>query len=252
MQTPPITPSEIETRISGHLNELLELWWAEQGAEKKRDLQLIAEILPFPRDNALRVLDLCCGPGDVGRAMRRVYPKAQIDCIDRDPFLTAICTGVNRREAVPGRIITKDLEDDDWRGDLLSGYHVVATINALHWFTLERAGSLLREVRDLLRSGGIFVFAEPAVPEPPFSKGFDDWKSRQPSRYSRENWLRFWSRANAILGYDHIALLGSRERDRIDEMSVQGWIDLVRGAGFERPEILWRDADEVIIAAVKA
>src|SRR5215468_3695768 len=138
MQSPPISDAEIQKRIAKHLDELLELWWAEQGAEKTRDLELIATVLPFPRDNALRVLDLCCGPGDVGRAIRREYPNAQIDCVDRDPFLTSICIGVNRRDRIPGRIITRDLEKGDWQVDLLRGYNVVATANALHWFNAAR------------------------------------------------------------------------------------------------------------------
>src|SRR5262249_6213120 len=107
MQPPPISQAEIETRIGAYLDELLKLWWAEQGAAKTRDLELIATVLPFPRDQSLRVLDLCCGPGDVGRAIRRQFPNAQIDCVDRDPFLTSICTGVNRRDKIPGRIITR-------------------------------------------------------------------------------------------------------------------------------------------------
>src|SRR5215469_16819256 len=156
MQSPPISDVEIEKRIAKHLDELLELWWAEQGAEKTRDLELIATVLPFPRDQSLRVLDLCCGPGDVGRAIRRAYPHAQVDCVDRDPFLTSICVGVNRREKIPGRIVTRDLENDDWQEDLLRDYHVVATANALHWFTIERAETLLRQVFDLLRRGGVF------------------------------------------------------------------------------------------------
>ncbi len=94
MQSPPISQTEIDARINGHIDELLELWWAEQGASKPKDLELIALAMPFPRDQAIRALDLCCGPGDVGRAIRQVYPKAQIDCIDRDPFLTSICRAV--------------------------------------------------------------------------------------------------------------------------------------------------------------
>jgi hypothetical protein len=43
----PISQAEIEARISGHLDELLELWWAEQGVSKPRDLQLIARRFPF-------------------------------------------------------------------------------------------------------------------------------------------------------------------------------------------------------------
>jgi len=252
MQPPPISQAEIERRISGHLDELLALWWAEQGAEKVRDLELMATVLPFPRDRALRVLDLCCGPGDVGRAIRRQYPNAQIDGIDRDPFLASICAGVSRRDNIRGRLITRDLEESDGFTDLSPGYDVVATANALHWLTAERASALLREVHGLLRDGGIFLFAEPALPEPPFAAGFEEWKAKQPPRYSRENWERFWSRANAVLGYDHTKLLGSRDDDRIDEMPVAGWVELVEAAGFERTDVLLRDADEVIVAAVKA
>ena len=95
MQSPPISQAEIDARISSHIDELLELWWAEQGASKPKDLELIALAIPFPRGQAIRALDLCCGPGDVGRAIRQIYLKAQIDCIDRDPFLTSICRAAN-------------------------------------------------------------------------------------------------------------------------------------------------------------
>lgn len=253
MQPPPITEAEIKTRISGHLDELLELWWAEQGVAKPRDLELIASVPPFPRNHVLRALDLCCGPGDVGRAIRRRYCNAQIDCVDRDPFLTSICESVNRRDNVPGRIVTRDLKNNDWSADFLRGYDVVATANALHWFTAERAQSLLREVHGILRGGGVFLFAEPASIEPPFDSGFEEWKAKQPPRYSRENWERFWSRSNAILGYDHTKLLGPRPANTIadEQMSLAGWIELLRNAGFERTDVLWRDADEVVVAALK-
>src|SRR5579864_8865748 len=105
MQSPPISQAEIATRIGRHVDELLELWWAEQGASKPNDLELVASAIPFPRDQSIRALDLCCGPGDVGRAIRHIYPQAHIDCIDRDPFLASICRAVNQREHIPGRIV---------------------------------------------------------------------------------------------------------------------------------------------------
>jgi SAM-dependent methyltransferase len=253
VQSPPIDQAEIESRIAPHLDELLKLWWAEQGVEKVRDLDLIASAIPFPRPDRLRVLDLCCGPGDAGRAIHRACPKAEVDCVDRDPFLTAICRGVNRRDGVPGRVIVADLEDPRWTSSVAPGYDIVAVANALHWFDTDRAQSLLAEVHGLLRKGGVLVFAEPVSAEPPFSDGFSQWASRQPQRYSRENWQKFWSRANAILGYDHIKLLGSRPEGRIDdELTVAGWVALVKKAGFGTADVLLRDKDEVIVAAVKA
>jgi len=252
MQSPPIPQAEIDARIKGHLDELLELWWAEQGVSKPRDLELIALALPFPRGDAIRALDLCCGPGDVGRAIRSVYPKARIDCIDRDPFLTSICRAINQRERIPGALVVKDLAEENWRDVLTDEYDVVATVNALHWFDARRAGQLVEEIHETLRDGGLFVFAEPACPETPFQTGFEEWKAKQPARYSRENWERFWSRANALLGYDHPALWGPRQTSRIDdELSVSGWIRLVERAGFRLVDVLLRDADQVVIAARK-
>ena len=249
----PITQSEIETRIAPHLDELLKLWWVEQGEAKSRDLDLIATAIPFPRDTHVRVLDLCCGPGDVGRTVRRVYPNAEVDCVDRDPFLTAICRGVNHRDGVPGKVVVADLGDSGWNKGLGTPYDVVATANALHWFDTARAHALLAEIHGMLRKGGAFLFVEPASAEPAFSEGFSAWSARQPQRYSRANWEKFWTRGNAILGYDHIKLLGTRPTGRIDDqMTVAGWLDLVRKAGFGTADVLLRDQDEVIVAAVKA
>jgi len=253
MQPPPISQNDIDARIHDHIDELLDLWWAEQGASKPNDLQLIASVIPFPRSQAIRALDLCCGPGDAGRAIRQVYPNASIDCIDRDPFLTSICRAVNQRERIPGTLVVRDLNEDGWVDRLPGNYDVVATVNALHWLDEERTRQVLEDVRGTLRGGGLFLLAEPARPEAPFVPGFEEWKARQPPRYTRENWQRFWSRANVLLGYDHTALLGSGGGNRIgDSLSVAGWIRLLERAGFGLVDVLWRDADQVVISALKS
>src|SRR5215470_4606075 len=107
-----LTQSQIEKKLRNEdLDELLHLWWTEQGAEKRRDLDLIASAIPLPKDATLRVLDLCCGPGDVARAIRARYPESRIDCVDRDIFLISICIGINRREGVAGQNFVRDLWD---------------------------------------------------------------------------------------------------------------------------------------------
>ena len=249
----PLTQSQIESKLSDdNLDELLDLWRTEQGAEKRRDLDLMAAAIPFSKDATLRVLDLCCGPGDVGRVIRARYPKSRVDCLDRDIFLISICIKTNRREGVSGQNYVRDLWDPDWCRDLERGYDVVATANALHWLDAQRVSELFKDVFRLLRPGGVFLFVEPSCSETIFASGFAEWRSRQPSRYSRENWERFWSRANEILGYDHTKLLGSRDLQRIGEgMPVSGWIRLLNNAGFEWVDVLLRDADEVILAAAK-
>jgi len=40
-------------------------------------------MLPFAIDQEIAVLDMCCGPGDLGRFVRARFPEARIDCVDR-------------------------------------------------------------------------------------------------------------------------------------------------------------------------
>lgn len=252
MQPPPIGQNEIDDRIGEHLDDLLGLWWAEQGDAKARDLALIAMVLPLPDDQPLRILDLCCGPGDVGRAVQRRFPNAHVDGVDRDSFLTSICRGVNGRSGAKGETFVRDLEDPDWPSVLSPPYDATVIANALHWFSAKRAGEIVVDVFRLLRAGGAFILVEPTRPEAPFRAGFEVWKATQPPRYLSENWERFWSRANQLLGYDHAKLLGRRDSERIgDGMSVAGWIGLLKEAGFASPDVLLRDADEVLICAIR-
>lgn len=255
MQQPPIDQSEIDARISDHVEELLHLWWAEQGAATKdRDLQIVSSSVPFPRDRALRTVDLCCGPGDLGRAIQQGYPNAQIDFVDRDPLLLSICRGFNRIAGVPGTYRQLDLNEESWcQGLRAARYDVIAAANAMHWLSAVRAEAVFGDIHGLLDDGGTFFFAEPASPEPPFAPGFDAWKTRQPPRYEQGNWKAFWDRANSLVGYDHTELLGSRKGSRIaDGMTVRGWIDLGERSDFQTVDVLWRDADVVIVAAQKA
>jgi hypothetical protein len=130
---------------------------------------------------------------------------------------------------------------------------VIAIANAMHWLSAIRAKAVLGDIHRLLDDGGTLLFAEPASPEVPFAPGFDEWKTRQPSRYERGNWSAFWDRANSLVGYDHTALMGSPDSGGIgDGMTVRGWIVLVETSGFQTVDVLWRDADAVIVAAQKA
>src|SRR5260370_9994471 len=178
MSNPPLTQSQIEGTLSNeNLDELLHLWWTEQGAAKKRDLELMSTALPFSPEQGLRVLDLCCGPGDAGRTIRSRFPNSRIDCVDRDLFLISICMSVNRREGVPGQTFVRDMWNTDWYSGLSRDYSVVATANALHWFDARRVRELFTDVLRLLRSGGVFLVVEAACAEKTVATRVCAWKA---------------------------------------------------------------------------
>jgi hypothetical protein len=77
------TQAEIEDKLRGEdLKIWLELWRAEQGPAKPGALKLIAAAIPFPTSRSIRVLDVCCGPGDAGRVIHSRFPHAQVDFVD--------------------------------------------------------------------------------------------------------------------------------------------------------------------------
>lgn len=111
----------------------------------------------------MRTVDLCCGPGDLGRAIRQNYPNAEVDFIDRDPLLLSICRGFNRRAGVPGSYRQLDLNEESWcQGLRARHYDVIAATNAMHWLSAVRAEAVFGDIHRLLDDGGTFFFAEPA------------------------------------------------------------------------------------------
>lgn len=107
-----LTQAEIARRLRGEdLDKWLELWRTEQGPTKQRSLELMAAAIPFSIKSNLRVLDICCGPGDAGRAVFSRFPKASVDFVDRDLFFTALCSAVNERDGIPGQTLGRDLTD---------------------------------------------------------------------------------------------------------------------------------------------
>ncbi len=247
------TQAEIEAMLRGDdLDSWLEMWRTEQGPAKPAALRLLAAAIPFPRDRSLRVLDAGCGPGDAGRTVHARYPEATLDCVDRNSFFAALCGSVNRRDRIRGRTWVGDLADPGWRREVESGYDVVVTANAVHWFSLEGAARLLADLFQMLRSGGVLLLMEPAAAERPFMAGVEVWRKEQPSQHRCEDWRRFWSRVQSLVGCDYGFLGEPGDQDRIgDSLPVMRWAGLLADAGFASVDVLLRDAEKAALAAIK-
>ena len=249
-----LTQAQIAEKLRGaNLDELLDLWRVEQGPAKPGSLHLIAAAIPFPSDKNLQVMDLCCGSGDAGRVIASRFPNARIDFVDRDLFFTSLCSAVNERDGINGQTIVRDLSESDWRRGFGNDYDVVVAANCLHWFSMERVTELFAEIFELLRPGGSFLFLEPVGVEAPFASGFASWRSNQPSQHRHEDWINFWSRVSTVLGYDYVKELGERDEEKQigDKLAVLGWVQLLRDAGFQSIDVLLRDPEKVVGAALK-
>jgi len=248
-----LTQTEIADKLRGQdLDKWLALWWAEQGPAKRMALDLMAAAIPSPQVGSVRVLDMCCGPGDAGRAVFSRFPNARIDFVDRDPFFASLCSAINERDRISGETLVRDLLDPGWHRDCMTRYDVIIVANGLHWFRMDQATRVVANVCEQLRPGGSFLFLEPVSPETPFASGVATWRQAQPSQHKREDWIRFWSSVNGLLGYEYFDTLAQPDENGIgDQLSVFGWVGLLKAAGFDSIDVLLRDPEKVVVAALK-
>lgn len=248
---------ELTRRLRGEdVEEWLSLWRAGQGGDARdHRLELMAAAVPWERTRALRVLDVFSGPGDVGRSISRRFERARVDRVDRDPFLLALGTELDRRRGLKSRAFERDAWLPGWRDGLRPGYDVIAAATALHWLDVSRLGEILRDFFAMLHPAGMLLFCEPVAPAGWLGAALAQHQGREgaPSG-AEEAYAEFWTRANAFLGYEHV-----REVERLpagrspigDEgLPVAHQLEPLRSAGFRRIDILQLSERCVTVAAM--
>lgn len=231
-----------------------------QGADDRaRHLACVAALLPYDRDHAINVLDLCAGPGDLGRTVRARFPNARVDFTDRDPFLLGLCRAVELREGAASRMLLADLWDPRWHAGARSEYHAITLANALHWLSDVRLDALFGELHARLLPGGVFVFLEPMSPIPAIAAEHAAWvEAHRPAEttYYNDGWDSFWSRLRDEVGFDWFTevtahLPAGEEWTDQHGLHVVGFLDRLRAAGFSHVDVAARDAWSAVIIAVK-
>jgi SAM-dependent methyltransferase len=128
-------------------------------------------------EGALRLLDLCAGPGSISaRALAR-FPAATVVAAEIDPWTVEM----GRRtvgQDYPGQItwLEADLRRDGWDADLAPGsFDAILSATAVHWFQPEDQLRLYRRLAALLADGGLFLNADHF---PVGTPTLDPWRGR--------------------------------------------------------------------------
>lgn len=242
------------------LDDWLARWRDMQGADDRRQhMECVASLLPFPRDAAIDVLDLCCGPGDLGRTVRARFPNARVDFADRDPFLLGLCRAVEARLGASSRVVHANLWDAAWVLGARDRYDAVVLANALHWLSDHRLDGVFTELHARLRPGGAFVFLEPMSPIPAIATSHAAWVEAHRPRetaYFNAGWDRFWGRLRDEVGFDWFTEVTAQiplDETWTDQhgLHVVSFLDRLRAAGFSHVDVAARDAWSAVIVAVR-
>ncbi|MGC3864060.1 class I SAM-dependent methyltransferase [Micromonospora chersina] len=210
-------------------------------------------------DRPPRLLDLAGGTGSISlRALAR-RPDAEVTVLDLDPVLLTLAEA-----SLAGRatVVTADLNQTDWARALPHrDYDAVLTATALHWLDGPRLAALYRELRDVLRPGGVFVNAD-HMPDDALPTLTTRLAERaRTGRHARHrsgaalSWADWWARAAAdpVLG----PLVEKRQQIYPTGHSPEwtppaAWhLDALRAAGYAEVGVLWRGGADAAVAAVR-
>jgi SAM-dependent methyltransferase len=216
-------------------------------------------------DRPMTVVDLGCGPGSLGVRLLDRFPSARVVGVDVDPVLLALARG-----AYGGRdrlsFAVADLREGRWLDALgLDRADAAVSSTALHWLGGDEIRRLYRDLAGLLAPGGIFLDADHARPGPG-AAGLAEVASRMAEIHRRrasgagaavaaESWQDWWHAIRA-----EAALAGPlAERDRLGhahphgrhELSDDDHGRLLREAGFQATDVVWRHGDDRVLAALR-
>lgn len=165
--------------------------------------------------SAIRVLDLCSGPGAVGERLLEVRPEADIVAVDLDPWLLE----VGRRTSPAARRVVwvdADVRRSDWVEALpCREFHAVVTAAAMHWFEPHEIQRIYREVATLLLPAGLFLMSDTAPFGTPRVQwlaraALSRWRNRETARLDTDDWPSFWREARSVPEFRD--LLAERDR----------------------------------------
>ncbi len=221
----------------------LDLWHAGQGGDNWNvKHRRVAAAIHYPRSKFIRALDLCSGPGDLGRAIRIQYEHAELDFLDSDYFLLELAKKINEMVGVPGRYFLRDCWQSSWHHNLYRSYDVIAATTALHWFDVSRLQEIFGEVYDLLSEEGVFIFNETASSVLERESGTGTLVQQKP-KSTPNKYREFWDKVNCQLGFNYDDINTHQKSDDLEIIDDDGipataYIDMLRSAGFSKIDVV--------------
>ncbi len=190
-------------------------------------------VIPYGREDDIRVLDLGAGTGLLSDKIARAFPRARITLTD----VSSEMLGVARRGFAdePGRF---ELRMMDYAEEPLFGvYDAVVSALSIHHLDADEKRELFRKVYGVLREGGIFVNADQVLGETPETE----------ARY-REAWLR-QVRERGVSEADLSAALVRMREDKSSTLDEQrAWLE---EAGFREVGCWYKDYSFAVYGGCK-
>jgi len=204
---------------------------------------VLLSMLPFGSKDAVRILELGCGTGELTRKLVEHFSAAHISAVDVSAAMLKEAVRKLRPFEERVDLLQRNLTDPAWR----SGFEEVDAVVAaytLDYLPLEVHERLISEVFELLSGGGRFVSCEFIEPEDPrVGEVFRTLEYRLISRQVAEKRVR----EEEIRTLTGLADSGPQHH----VAPIRDLLNWLRKAGFDRVDTPWRFFNFVIVSGRK-
>jgi tRNA (cmo5U34)-methyltransferase len=216
--------------------------------DRERQQAIICELVASAAPR--RVVELCCGGGELARLLLERLPEARLLALDGSPTMLAQTRETCAVHAGRLELRQFDLAADDWRG-LQPAPDAICSSLAVHHLDGPQKQELFSDLHRALRPGGVFVLAD--LIRPASDAGWriaaEDW-----DRAVAERSLRLYGddRAHqkfAELRWNYFTWPDDNTIDHPSSVAEHvGWLE---AAGFAAIELHWLLAGHAIFSARK-
>ena len=229
--------------------------WFVENAEtviprRREQLNLLAELLPWPRDAELVVLDLGAGFGAATEQILARYVKASVTCVDGSAEMVRIARERLAKYGARVRVCHADLAEPVWQRAVNAPFDAAVSAVAIHHLSDERKRALYREVYALLRLGGVFLNNDIVATPPALKERFEELNLlaiQQQDRLKRGS-----ARALEEIRAEMRAQLQSAGSQRHSQIAALGdQLEWLREAGFKSIDCYWKYLELSIFGGAK-
>jgi tRNA (cmo5U34)-methyltransferase len=216
--------------------------------ERERQHAIICELVASVTPP--RVVELCCGAGDLLRLLLERLPDARALALDGSPAMLAKTAENCAADADRLELREFDLAARDWR-KLQPAPDAVCSSLAVHHLDGEGKRQLFADLHAALRPGGIFVLADLIRPDSDagWRIAAEDWDRAVAKRSPRIYGDDRAERKFAELRWNYFWWPGDNTIDH--PSTVAEHLTWLAEAGFEAIELHWLQAGHAIFSARK-
>jgi tRNA (cmo5U34)-methyltransferase len=215
--------------------------------KRQEMLSLIVQLIPFGRDEPLRVLDLGTGTGVPAQRVLQGFPRANIVCVDKSAEMMEIGCAKLSEYNDRVRFVQANLEDPAWNNGLLDKFDAIVSALAFNLLTDESKQRLFAQCYEMLEPRGRLVFSDRL-------RATDE----AVDRFYLDQWMNFIVRqAREVLGKEVTLETVTARQLSLDKAAgvrsatLEDILAWLKQAGFAKVECYWKYFQWAIFGASK-